>query len=256
MSTPGGPRTATRTAPSASIVSSSSARPFVAACRRAASSEPISSAWGWWRSTSVDAAGHDALVDEARRAPAQVEHRRLGQAADDLVRARDHEVRPGRERVLGQRLVEGEVRAPRLVHHERHAVRVGHLDERGHVGHGAVVGGRDDDRGHRVRLAPQRAVERLRRRCSARAKLRVELRRDEGRPHAGDDQRVDRARVRVPLHHHRRARRGRASCSRHGCPARPRSMRNQERRAPPGLRRQPSAPPAAASAARPRRCRG
>ena len=60
------------------------------------------------------------------QAPAatEVEHRRLGQAAGVLVRARDDEVRAGGQGVLRKRVAEGQVRAPRLVDDERHAVGV------------------------------------------------------------------------------------------------------------------------------------
>ena len=56
----------------------------------------------------------------------------------------------------GQVLVEGQVRAPRLVDHERHPVGVGDLGQRRHVGHRAEVGGRDGGGADRVR-APRRA---------------------------------------------------------------------------------------------------
>ena len=55
----------------------------------------------------------------------EVHDRRLREAADDLVGARDHEVGAQRERVRGQVVVEGEVRAPGLVDDQRHAVGVG-----------------------------------------------------------------------------------------------------------------------------------
>ncbi len=76
----------------------------------------------------------------------EVQHGRLGEAADDLVGARDHEVGAGREGVLGQLLVEGEVGAPGLVHDQRDAVLVGDLRQRTDVRHGPEVGRGDDQR--------------------------------------------------------------------------------------------------------------
>jgi hypothetical protein len=70
-----------------------------------------------------------------------VDHRRLGQAADDLVRARNDEVGAEAQRVRRQVLVEGQVGAPGLVHDQRHPVAVRDLDEPGDVGHRAEVGG-------------------------------------------------------------------------------------------------------------------
>ena len=77
------------------------------------------------RDRAVDRVLADAPVGLA----AEVEHRRLREAADDLVRARDDEVGARRERVLGQRLVEGHVRAPRLVDDQRDAAGVRDLGE-------------------------------------------------------------------------------------------------------------------------------
>ena len=59
-----------------------------------------------------------------------MEHRRLGQAAHDLVRARDDQVALRPPARVREDLVKGHVRSPRLIHHQRHAVRVRHLDER------------------------------------------------------------------------------------------------------------------------------
>ena len=52
---------------------------------------------------------------------ADVQHRALRQRAGDLVRAREHRVGALRQRGRRQLVVEAEVRAPRLVDHERHA---------------------------------------------------------------------------------------------------------------------------------------
>ena len=131
----------------------------------------------------------------------EVEHRRLGEAADDLVGARDHEVRARRERVLGQLLVEGQMGAPRLVDDQGHIAGVGDLGEGPDVGDGAEVGRRDHPRAHRAGGHRQRAVERLRRQAMGDAELGIQLRRGERGSQAGQHERVDRARVRVALQH-------------------------------------------------------
>ena len=79
------------------------------------------------------------LADQLCAACAEVQHRRLRQAADDLVRARDHEVGAEREGVCRQLLVEGHMCAPCLVDDQRHAVCVCNLGERAHVGDSAEV---------------------------------------------------------------------------------------------------------------------
>ena len=149
--------------------------PLTAARRRAASSEPLSSELGLVDSTSVTQRSTTCVVEQV--AVPEVDHRRLGEAADDLVGARDDEVGAQRQRVPRQVVVEGEVRAPRLVDDQRHAVRVRHLGQRGHVGHRAEVGGRDD-RGARRRRASRPARGRARRasgsaRCAARGRARA-----------------------------------------------------------------------------------
>ena len=141
----------------------------------------------------------------ARRAVAEVQHRRLGEAADDLVRARDDEVGARGERVLGQRLVEREVRAPGLVDDQRDAVRVRD-----------VARARARRRPRRSRSARRRSrrprsgrrvsarVERLGRQAVRDAELRVELGRHERRAQA-------------------RTGSARRSCSSARCAARPRA---------------------------------
>ena len=122
-----------------------------------------------------DRAVHHAGVDPP--AGAQVHHGRLGQRADDLVGAGDDHVGAQRQRGRGQLGVEGQVRAPGLVDHQRHAVRVRHLGQRGHVGHRAEVRGRDGGGAHRVGRLGERPVQRLRAPGSARCRGR-------GRPRA------------------------------------------------------------------------
>ena len=100
------------------------------------------------RAQQPQRARHRAGVDAA--AVADVQHRALGQRAGDLVRAREHRVGALRQRGRRQRLVEAEVRAPRLVDDERHAGAVRDLGAAGDVGGHAVVGRRDDERGPRV----------------------------------------------------------------------------------------------------------
>ena len=118
------------------------------------------------RHGAVDA----VLVDPAFGGTAEMDHRRLGEAADDLVRARHDEVRARRERVHRQPVVEREVGAPRLVHDQRHAMRVGDLAQPAHVGDRAEVGRRHDERAHRAGRRGQRPVERLRGRGSGRSR--------------------------------------------------------------------------------------
>ena len=78
---------------------------------------------GAGRFDQADAAVDDRLVDPA--AVAEVEHRRLGQAADDLVGRGDDEVGAAAERVRGQVGVEVQVGAPGLVDDQRQAALVG-----------------------------------------------------------------------------------------------------------------------------------
>ena len=180
---------------------SSSSCPRTAALRRAASSEPAEERAGARGLDQRHAAVHDLLVDQV--AVAEVDHRRLGEAAHDLVGARDHEVGAERERVPRQRVVEGQVRAPGLVHDQRHAVGVGHLGQPGDVRHRAEVGGRHDGRPDRAR-----GLGRARARAPpgvmqwAMCSSRVELGRHERGPQPGEHERVDRARVRVALDDH------------------------------------------------------
>ena len=150
----------------------------------------------------------------------EVQHRRLGQAAGVLVGARDDEVRAGGQRVLRERVAEGQVRAPRLVDHERHAVGVRNAGEAGDVGRGAVVGRRDDDGRRRVGRAGQRRVERGGQHAVREAELDVDLGSDEGRAQPREDEAVDRAAVDGALHDDARRRAGRWPGRPPGCPAR------------------------------------
>ena len=97
--------------------------------------------------------------------------------------------------------MEGEVRSPRLVDDQRHLARVGDLGQRGHIGHRAEIGGRDDGCAHGARRGVERTLERLGGHAVRDVQLGIELRRDEGRAQARQNQRVDRARVRVALGH-------------------------------------------------------
>jgi hypothetical protein len=131
---------------------------------------------------------------------ADVDDRRLGEAADDLVRARYDEVRARGESVDRQIGVERQVRAPRLVHDEWHAAGVRDIDEALHVGDRAEVGGRRDVRADCVGGVRQRLIERLGSDAVGDPELGVELGLDEARPQPRHDQAVDGARVRRPLH--------------------------------------------------------
>ena len=72
---------------------------------------------------------------------AEVEHRGLGQAATELVGARDDQVRTLRQGIGGNVGVEPEVGGPRLVDDQQHIAGVGDLGKRPHVGDGAEVAG-------------------------------------------------------------------------------------------------------------------
>ena len=80
----------------------------------------------------------DVLVDLV--AVAEVEDRRLGQAADDLVGAGEDEVGAAAKGALRQRRVEVEVGAPGLVDDQRDVARVGDFGELLDPSHGAEVG--------------------------------------------------------------------------------------------------------------------
>ena len=123
------------------------------------------------------------LVDQVLGAMPEVEHRRLGEAPDDLVRARDHEVRAGRQCMLGELLVEGEVRAPGLVDDQRDPAGVGDGRERCDVGDRPEVGRGDDPRADGPGGGGERALERLRGAGSARSRApgRSPARRTSGR---------------------------------------------------------------------------
>ncbi len=128
--------------------SSSRSAPWTAARRRAASSEPESSALGLVDSTRLT---QRSTTAPSRRSPcAEVEHRRLGQAADDLVGRGDDEVGAAAEGVRREVGVEVEVGAPGLVDDQRQVALVGDRGEAGEIGAGAEVGRRDDHRGDRV----------------------------------------------------------------------------------------------------------
>ena len=158
-----------------------------------------------------DRAVHDVLV-EPPTGP-EVEHGRLGEAADDLVGAGDDEVRVAGERMPRQRRAEREMGAPCLVHDQGHSVPVRHPGKPLHVGNRAEVGGGHDHRSDRAGRPCERAIERLGRDAMRDAELRVDLRGHEDGPQAGHDEPVDRARVDVALHDDLLP----ALCERHAC---------------------------------------
>ena len=213
-----GRRARRRAAPPARPASPRAARgPRTAACRRAASSEPVSSELGLVDSTSVT---QRSTTSSSISAPlAQVDDRRLGEAAHDLVHARDHEVRAAGERVLGQLVAEGEVRAPGLVDHQRDAVRVGHLGQPADVGDRAEVG-RATPRWRPPRPGCARAPRRAARgSCSGRsgARGRARGRRTPAAARTGPARRsCSSARCAGPRP---RPRRARARAAPRGCPA-------------------------------------
>jgi hypothetical protein len=142
------------------------------------------------------------LVEPRLRPGTEVEHRRLGQAADHLVGARDHEVRARVQRRLRQVLVEREVRSPGLVDHQRQPASVRRLRQPADVGHRPEVGRRDHHRPYRLRGPLEPAVELLRGDAVGEVELGVELGLDEGGPEPRQHQPVDRRGVDVPLDHY------------------------------------------------------
>ena len=132
-------------------------------------------------------------------AVAQVQHRRLGERAGELVGGRDDQVGAEPQRVDRQLGVEAEVRPPCLVDDERDTVAVRDVGERGDVGDGAEVRRRDDVGGDGVRVRGQGRVERGRRDAVGDAELGIDARVDEGGVEPGKGEPVDDRRVHRPL---------------------------------------------------------
>ena len=151
--------------------------------------------------------GHRAvdhvLVDELP--VAEVQDRRLGQAADDLVGAGEDEVGAAAKRPGRQVLVEVEVGAPGLVDDQRDVAGVGDLGELLDPRDRPEVGGRDEHHRLRVRLRVERGTQGLGRDAVGDAELRIDLGRDEGRAQPGEHQPVDDRGVDVALDDHRPA---------------------------------------------------
>ena len=118
------PTTSRRSSRSEAIVSASSSGPSMALWRRAASSEAVEQRARAGRLDQRHGAVDDALVEELG---ADVEDRRLGQAAAELVDGVEDDVGAAGEGVGGELGGEGEMGAPRLVDDERHAAGVGDL---------------------------------------------------------------------------------------------------------------------------------
>ena len=172
-------RTPSRSRAAASSERAIRSRPWTARLLRAMSSDSISSELALVDCSERNArltSGSSRLAD---RAVPQVQQCRLGQAAAELVRARDHQVGTLGERVGGQVGVKPEVRPPCLVDDEDRAAGVRDLDKRAHVGHRAEVAGRDHIGRDRVRMLIQRARERLRAQAVSGPQLGVDLRRGE-----------------------------------------------------------------------------
>ena len=151
---------------------------------------------------------------------AEVDDRRLGQAADDLVGRGDHQVGAGLERARRQLGREPQVRPPGLVHHQRHAVRVCDLGERRDVGARAEVGRRDADGADRVGRRVERGRQRVRGHAVRDPEVGVELGSDERGLEPRQDGAVDHARVGVALDDERVVRRGGGRGRRRGFPGR------------------------------------
>jgi hypothetical protein len=136
-----------------------------------------------------------------------VQHRRLRERADDLVRRRQNGVGAQVQRARRQVRVEAEVRAPGLVDDQRHARRMAHRRARLHVGGHPVVGRRDDEDAARRSGQLDRGLERLGRDPVRHPQLVLVLRRHVGRDAAREHEPVDDAGVRVALHDDRGAQR-------------------------------------------------
>ena len=184
------------------------------------------------RADEPDDAADRVDVDAAGRA--DVQHRRLGERADDLVGRGQHGVGAEAQRALGHLGVEAEVRPPGLIDDQRDVAGVRDLGERRDVRGQAVVGRGDDEGRARARRRRQGRVERVRRDAVRHAQLVVVRRRDEARAAAAEHQAVDHRRVRVALHDDRRVRRRPARGTARGCPATRRwsETRSARRRAP------------------------
>ena len=137
-----------------------------------------------------------------------MEHRALRERAGDLVGAGQHRVGALRQRRRRQRLVEAEVRSPRLVDDQRLARRVGDLREPRDIGGHPVVGRRYDERGACVGRSAERRRERVGRDAVGDPELLVVLGHDEARQAAAQHEPVDHRRVRVALDHDPRPERG------------------------------------------------
>ncbi len=133
---------------------------------------------------------------------AEVEHRRLGEAADDLVGRGDDDVGAAGDRVGGEVGMEAQVRPPGLVDRERNAAGVGDLGEAGDIRAGAEVGGRDDHRADRPRRLVEGPGERRRGKAVGDPEAGVELGGREGGPQPAEHQPVDHGGVDVALHDH------------------------------------------------------
>ena len=203
--------------------------PRVAARRRAASSEAPSSALGLVDSSSVTTRSTTA---SSSRVATEMEHRRLGQAADDLVGRGDDEIGAGLQGARGQLVGEAKVGAPGLVDDQRDVARVGNLGQPGDVGAGAEVGRGDDQCADRIGRRIERALEHRRRQAVGEAELGIDLRRDEDWLEPGEDGAVDRRGVDVSLHDHRASRSGEARGRPRGFPARRRRRGTSVRFAP------------------------
>ena len=198
--TPGIRSIASRARIEASIVRSSRASPWAASWRRAASSEARSSEFGLVERTRRTQ--RETSSGSMRPLCGDVEHRRLGEAADDLVRGGEDGVGPQAQRRLGQPGVKTEMRAPRAVDDKGGTTGVGDLGTAGDVGRHAVVGRRHDERCADVAGPPQRLVERLRGHAVRHPQLVVVLGRHEARSAAAEHEPVDDRGVRVALDEH------------------------------------------------------
>ena len=178
-------------------VSSSSRSPCTEASRLAASSEPPSRALGLVVSTRLTQ--RSTIASSIRPPPPRWSIAAWVRLPTILWVEETTTSAPQLERVGGQVGVEAQVGPPGLVDRQRHAALVRDLGEAGDVGAGAEVGGRDDHRRDRPRRRVERRRQRVRRQAVGDAQVRVELGGGEARPHAAEDEAVDRRGVDVAL---------------------------------------------------------
>ena len=109
---------------------------------------------------------------------------------------------PRRSALTGSCRVEAEVRAPRLVDDQRHAMGVGHVGQRANVGDGSEVARGHDVRGCRVRVLDEAVLELVGGDAVGDPEVGVDRREGEERVESGQGEAVDHRGVHAALHDH------------------------------------------------------